>query len=140
MIRPFIFSDIPHVLQIEKENFSNPWTKEQFEQDLLSNPQSRNLVYEKQNKILAYLISYQVLDELHITNIAVLERVKRQGIAETLLSYAIRQNQYKMLFLEVNENNLAAINLYRKFGFQYDAKRANYYEDGSDALLMSKKV
>ena len=74
-------------------------------------------------------------------NIAVKKSFRRQGIAKLLLN-SIESlctcNQVKSLNLEVNENNFAAINLYKKFGFSKVGRRARYYDNKFDAILMRK--
>lgn len=81
-------------------------------------------------KNAAYTIYTEVLGEAEIIYIAVGDAYRRKGLAEEML-----KNIDADIFLEVNENNLPAINLYKKCGFNEYMRRKNYYKDG-DAILM----
>jgi len=83
---------------------------------------------------------WSIVDEAHITLLAVHPDYRRQGLGQLilfkLLEDAIARN-LAWATLEVNENNLAATNLYQKYGFQVAGKRKNYYQPaGDDALVL----
>jgi tRNA threonylcarbamoyl adenosine modification protein YeaZ len=77
-----------------------------------------------------------VLDETEIKTICVLPASRKQGIASQLLAQLITAQKGKTIFLEVEESNLPAINLYKKHGFTEFGRRKDYYGAGKDAILM----
>ena len=80
---------------------------------------------------------------MHILDITVSKEMQYKGIGSLMLSTVIKKNSeagIKHFFLEVRTSNIAAINLYKKFGFKIFMLRKNYYEDdGEDALCMVKE-
>lgn len=81
----------------------------------------------------AYMIYTEVLNEAEIIFIAVDAAHKRQGLATKLV-----ESLDCAIYLDVNENNLGAINFYKACGFREYARRKNYYPDG-DAILMKRE-
>ena len=83
---------------------------------------------------------WSIVDEAHITLLAVHPDYRRQGLGQLLLLELLKDAIARNLAwatLEVNENNLAAVNLYKKYGFQIAGKRKNYYQPaGDDALVL----
>ena len=82
-----------------------------------------------------------IVDEAHVATVATDPEYRRQGIAKRLLAHALRQimrEGARSSFLEVRESNLAAQEMYRKFGYEVTGRRRHYYRDNDeDALLMS---
>ncbi len=135
--------DLDEILRIERENFMTPWTVSQFADDLDSG--NHDLIScDHEGKPIAYMVLWRVLDELHLTNISVDQRHRRQGIAQKMLDYAIRvagDRHCHQINLEVREGNEAALALYRKNHFQQVGRRPNYYSaEHADALLMSRNI
>lgn len=82
-----------------------------------------------------------ILDEAHIANIAVRKDKRRMKIGSTLLENLIsiaKEKKASLITLEVNEENLPAINLYKKYGFEILGKRKKYYYNQFDAYIMTK--
>lgn len=86
-------------------------------------------------KDIGYVIIRKLYEHLDITDVFVEENFRRQGYAYKILSYIIENNQNYKIMLEVNEENIPAINLYKKLGFKKISERANYYKDKT-ALIM----
>ena len=104
----------------------------------LNNPFFNCLVY-KDEIIKGVLIYQQIYDRIEIDYIIVDSKFQRQHIASKLLEYLINSMfSIKNITLEVNEENVAAINLYKKFNFKEVARRKNYYKD-KDAILMIRR-
>jgi ribosomal-protein-alanine N-acetyltransferase len=131
--------DIDQVIAIEKLSFSIPWTKKMLENEL-KNPFSRYLILDISGKVIGYAGLWVILDEGHITNIAIHPCFRRQGYGTVLLQELIsfaRNNGIKALTLEVREGNHNAISFYTRFGFKTEGRRKNYYaNNGEDALIM----
>jgi len=134
-----------HLLQIldfEKECFTIPWSKNMF-LDELQNDLARYMVISYSGKIAGYGGMWIILDEAHITNIAIDPKHQKHGLGSQLLMHMIKQAEAegaKQMTLEVRESNLAALKLYRKFGFIECGIRKKYYEDNQeDALIMWRK-
>lgn len=141
MYRKMTLDDIDQVLLIEQEAFDTPWTREAFEHEMTTNLYSHYLVAETESKdIIGYCGMWVVMDESHITNVAVAERMRGNKIGEGLMREAIRvvtEQSVVLMTLEVRVSNDVAKNLYYKLNFQDGGIRKNYYSDtGEDALVM----
>ncbi|WP_313893433.1 ribosomal protein S18-alanine N-acetyltransferase [Psychrobacillus sp.] len=139
--RKMTLEDIDQILLIEEEAFTVPWTREAFEHEMTTNLYSYYVIAEtEQNEIIGYCGMWLVMDESHITNVAVAERMRGQKIGEGLMREAIRivlEQKVVLMTLEVRVTNEVAKNLYYKLGFQDGGIRKNYYVDtGEDALVM----
>jgi len=130
--------DIPELVQIEQQCYAQPWNSARFEQEYL-NPVSHLILKRSGAEIAAYLCFWQVDTEVEIHNIACAPIARRSGAAQRLLTYLLHwcsERGVEHIFLEVRRNNVAALSLYRKFGFNICGCRGSYYSDGEDALLM----
>ncbi|WP_277585081.1 ribosomal protein S18-alanine N-acetyltransferase [Psychrobacillus antarcticus] len=139
--RKMTLDDIDQVLLIEQEAFDTPWTREAFEHEMTTNLYSHYLVAETEDKdIIGYCGMWVVIDESHITNVAVAEQMRGNKIGEGLMREAIRvvtEQNVVLMTLEVRVTNDVAKNLYHKLNFQDGGIRKNYYSDtGEDALVM----
>lgn len=138
-IREISLSDVNLLFEIEKASFSSPWTKEALRLQINS-PMAFNLLIEVREEIAGYVMCLVASDECHILNFAIHPRFRKRGYGSELFSSALsmlRKRGIRHVFLEVREKNLAAIQLYLKFGFKIIGKRKKYYEDsGEDALVM----
>ncbi len=129
------------IFLIERESFPTPWSAISFycEQQ---KPYAKLWVVEDPNgKIVGYICFWIIKEEVHLANIAVSPKYRRQGIASFMLRIMIRcarRRGAKRIFLEVRRTNRAAITLYQRFGFKIDGMRKGYYSDTKeDAILMS---
>lgn len=140
-IRRMTLDDIPQVLEIERASFSNPWSENSFRSELTQNEHSYFFVAEENNQVLGVLGYWFIIDECHISTVAVRPEWRRRGVGQSLLSYALAQGVKQgalMATLEVRLSNAAAIDLYQKFGFKIVGQRKHYYRDnGEDALIMT---
>jgi ribosomal-protein-alanine N-acetyltransferase len=133
--------DIDDVHRIEADSFTTPWSRGAFEDELTENKCARYLVAESSGEIVAYAGAWMVLDECHITNIAVRRDKRGKGygrlITQSLIQYATNLGA-SFVTLEVRRSNLTAQSLYRSLGFLQVGCRRRYYEDnGEDAILMA---
>lgn len=138
--REMVESDIPSVVAIEEEAFATPWTQEIFEHEMNGNAYAHYVVAVEEEEVIGHFGMWVVLDECHITNVAVRKRLRGHGIGEKLMSEAIKlckEMNVKLMTLEVRVSNHTAQNLYRKLGFQDGGIRKNYYtDDRENALVM----
>lgn len=132
--------DLQHLVEIEKKSFTVPWPEEAFYQDMTGNPFSLYILIQCNETIVGYCGAWLVMDEAHITNIAVLPEFRGKQLGEALLRKMMLtaiQSGAKTMTLEVRISNHAARSLYKKLGFQEGGIRKNYYTDNfEDAIVM----
>ena len=139
LIRRMTVDDVDAVHAIESATFARPWTREDFVKEMTQNHCARYLVAEKERQVVGFAGAWIVLDEAHITNIAVLKEYRGRGIGrkltQALLQYCANLGVVYAT-LEVRKSNAVAQTLYQSLGFEYVGVRKRYYEDnGEDALL-----
>ena len=140
-IRRMTVDDIPQVCLIENVTFTPPWSEDSFHREMTEHACARYLVaVSDDGAILAYAGAWMILDEGHITNIAVAPEHRGHGVGravtEALMQYAANLGVQYMT-LEVRRSNLVAQALYKSVGFIELGVRKRYYEDNQeDALLM----
>ena len=138
--RAMQMNDIEQICAIELICFPTPWTAEAFRNELLYNQFARYVVMTWQGEIIGYAGMWVILDEAHITNIAVREEYRGRGLGERLMRELIAQaiaNGMKRMTLEVRTSNYIAQKLYEKFGFRAEGTRRAYYSDNNeDAIIM----
>ena len=140
IIRRMKTEDVETVAAIEKATFTRPWSEESFRREVETNVAARYLVAEKHGRVIGYAGAWVVLDECHITNIAVAEEERGRGYGKLLVS-ALMQYVSNLgaawADLEVRVRNSRAQHVYAGAGFVAIGKRKRYYEDnGEDAFLM----
>lgn len=140
IIRRMAISDLDAVAAIEAATFPTPWSRDSFRQELERNVAARYLVAEKDGQVIGYAGAWVILDESHITNIAINEAFRGFGfgrqLTEALMQY-ISNLGAAYATLEVRKSNIRAQNLYKSLGFIQLGVRKRYYEDNQeDALLM----
>ncbi|ENQ3081131.1 ribosomal protein S18-alanine N-acetyltransferase [Bacillus cereus] len=132
--------DIPQIVAIEEASFATPWTAEAFERELNMNEYAHYVVLETEEGIMGYCGLWMILDESHITNIAILPKYRGLKLGQALLQEVINKARAfgaKTMTLEVRVSNEVAKKLYRKFGFQNGGIRKRYYTDNyEDGLVM----
>lgn len=138
-IRRMTLSDVDGVHAIEAATFPKPWSRKDFVKEMTQNTCARYLVTVEDEKIIGFAGAWIVLDEAHITNIAVLKEYRGRGIGrkltQALLQYCANLGVVYAT-LEVRKSNAVAQTLYQSLGFEYVGVRKRYYEDnGEDALL-----
>ncbi|MBW3637768.1 MAG: ribosomal protein S18-alanine N-acetyltransferase, partial [Armatimonadetes bacterium] len=109
--------------------------------EILNDPKYLVLLQrDEKGDAVGYLIGWIVGDEAELARIGVLPEFRGRGDAKKLLDVALevwRKRGAARVWLEVRESNAAALGLYQSRGFQIVGKRANYYENGEAALLMT---
>ena len=136
-------TDLPEVLDIERESFPSPWMEGMFTKELSSTHSvclAVRVNVEEKSVVVAYIIFWLVADEVHLHNLAVKKEYRRQGLAFNLMEAMAEiagKNEIKEQTLEVRKSNTEAIKLYEKCGFVVKGIRPLYYADThEDALIM----
>jgi ribosomal-protein-alanine N-acetyltransferase len=138
--RKMTTDDIETIARIERESFASPWSADAFRMELTQNHFANYMVMELDGNTIGYGGMWLIVDEAHVTNIAVREPYRGKGYGERLLRELMRTAAWRgavRMTLEVRVTNHVAQSLYRKLGF-YDAGiRPRYYTDNQeDALIM----
>ncbi|NLZ43973.1 MAG: ribosomal protein S18-alanine N-acetyltransferase [Clostridia bacterium] len=142
-VEPMQLKDLPEILIIERLSFPIPWSKQAFLHEL-NNEFALYLVARENLAVCGYIGMWLIVDEGHITNLAVHPAYRRRGIGRLLLKSLIQAGKrygLRRLTLEVRRSNLAAQKLYMEFGFTTVGVRSRYYLDNhEDALIMWKEL
>jgi ribosomal-protein-alanine N-acetyltransferase len=132
-------NDIDGVFEVEKNCFEDYWSKDSFKKEL-SNNLAKYLVAKIDNKVVGYVGIWFVVDEGHITNVAVHEDYRGQKIGDQLIKELVqvcKNNKIISMTLEVRASNVVAQNLYKKYGFKMAGIRKEYYSNNKeDAIIM----
>lgn len=132
-------ADVDAVCAIEEATFARPWSRASIENEL-TNSCARYVVLRQSGETVGYAGMWLVIDEAHVTNVAIRKDLRGQGLGEKLMRALIQlaaDSGMIWMTLEVRRSNAAAQGLYRKLGFVDVGWRKRYYEDnGEDALLM----
>lgn len=138
--RSMRLDDIPHVCEIEQEAFLTPWTSGAFHNELTNNHFAHYMIMDCGGEVAGYGGMWLIMDEAHITNIAVKDRFRGQKLGERLMIELKRTASYigaVRMTLEVRASNYIAQNLYEKLGFKSAGVRKGYYTDNQeDAIIM----
>ena len=139
-LREMTLADVDRIAVIETECFPTPWKAESFINELTTNKLATYYIIEESNTVAAYLGVWNIIDEGHITNVAVSPSYRGKGYGIALVKHlkgASIEKGVNWLTLEVRVGNTPAINLYEKMGFERQGVRKKYYQDnGEDALIM----
>jgi ribosomal-protein-alanine N-acetyltransferase len=141
-IRSLAYADLPQVIAIERRAFTTPWSLAMFVLEL-SKPSGICLAATRGGRIVGYLVCSRYDTVWHVMNVAVDNRLVRQGIASALLDhlFARADTPGEQYTLEVRPSNGPAISLYERFGFSAAGTRRGYYHDNrEDAVIMWRKA
>lgn len=145
--RPMSREDLGQVLEIERASFPTPWPASAYRYEIEHNNAATYVVMEPaqppqdEAEILGYAGFWLIVDEAHISTIAISPRHRSRGLGLLLLLEVIRHATglgAAMVTLEVRRSNLVAQALYWKCGFQQTGVRRAYYSDTrEDALILA---
>lgn len=133
-------ADVDAVHEIEELCFKTPWSKESFLREIQENQCARYMVVREDGKAIAYAGVWFIIDEGHITNIAVHPDKRGMGYGEMVTREMIQlaaDSGMVWMTLEVRRSNKVAQALYHKLGFIDVGYRKRYYENSEDALIMA---
>ena len=140
-VRRMTFLDVDGVYEVESQTFSTPWSRASFVAEVTDNDLACYLVLEDQGTIAGFAGMWIVVDEAHVTNIALLPAYRGKGLGEKLVTALLetaRRRHAVSMTLEVRTSNEIAQSLYRKLGFLPTGIRRAYYVDNhEDAIIMT---
>jgi len=141
-------ADLEAIYQLNRENFSEYWSRESLFSALESGYDL--LLCEAEGQAVGYLLSLTILDEIQIMQIAVSSHYRRQGIASRMTAALtkppdVAAHHARAITLEVRQSNHAARKLYAGLGFEEVGYRKKYYApdingNREDAVLMTRHV
>ncbi len=145
VVRQMTREDLPAVMSIERATFpADAWSERMMRGELADQPRTRHYVVALiGDRIVGYAGLAAAADQADIQTIAVLAEHRRAGVGATLmtelLSEAVRRGVTEV-FLEVRSDNPPAQAMYESFGFERLGLRRAYYDDGTDAITMVRKL
>ena len=138
-IVPMTASDISAVTRIEKASFSTVWPADAFYNELSTNKLAHYFVGRFGNRVVAYGGIWVILEDSHVTTIAVDPAYRGRQFGEVMLLRLIDEaleRDAAWMTLEVRESNAVAQQLYRKYGFTTVTMRRGYYSDDNESALV----
>lgn len=139
-IRTMRLEDIEYVSRLERRCYTLPWSSSAYVTEVGNSNAYYTVATLTDSTIVGYCGMWVIMDELHMTTIAVDPAVRGMKIGERLLLNMIQEGVRRgaeRATLEVRERNFVAHNLYVKYGFEDVAVRKNYYSDnGENAIIM----
>lgn len=145
MLRQMTAADLPAVMAIERATFPlDAWSEGMLRGELADQPRTRHYVVALlEEEIVGYAGLAAAADQADVQTIAVLEAHQGKGIGSAmlteLLAEAVRRGAIEV-FLEVRADNPRARSVYERFGFEEIGVRRRYYDDGTDAIVMKRKL
>ena len=131
-------------IDLDQKALKGLWTKSQWKKEL-TDPKKIciGIIELETEKLLGLCSAWLVIDELHITSIAVHPIHQRKGLGKLLMSELIKRSDSLLtnhIHLEVKDTNEPAKAFYKSMGFKIVGNRSNFYKDGSDAILFTKTI
>ena len=160
VVQPMTLADLDQVMAIEQVSFSSPWSEQAYRYEITQNLYSTMLVIRQSaysrdplgamlsvlglrrpDPVRGYGGFWLLVDEIHISTIAVHPQFQGQGLGEmlllSLLDEGIAQGA-RNATLEVRVSNLPAQSLYHKYAFSVVSRQKRYYADNNeDAYIMA---
>ena len=138
MISEMNVQDLEDIKDCLLTDFDNFWSYNILKQEL-ENGKSKYFVAKQENEIVGFAGILLIIDQVNIMNIVVKKDKRNFGIGSLLLEEIIRYSKIHnatSITLEVNEKNIPAIKLYKKYGFKQVGLRRKYYNNEDNAILM----
>lgn len=142
LVRDMYLSDMDAVMTIESHSFQTPWSRQAFQTELMENNFASYLVLDFHSRVVAYGGMWIILDEAHVTNVAVHPDFRGHHLGEQMM-VGLMERAHALgsvrMTLEVRRSNAVAQHLYQKLGFIQLGVRKGYYSDPhEDAFIMWK--
>lgn len=132
--------DLDTIMKIEQASFPTPWSHHAFLTELIDNEYARYFCLVQENHVIGYMGLWFILEEGHITNVAIAPEFRGHRLGEFLMRTVMQQmfkEGMERMTLEVRTSNFPAQRLYERLGFVLAGRRKGYYSDNrEDALIM----
>ena len=130
-----------YLLELDKACFNGLWTVEGYRRELESpNGHFLGMFSPDSQRLLGMGCFWSILEEAHITILAIHPQYQSQGLGQALLYSLLKTSSdlgLERATLEVRVSNQSAISLYEKFDFKIAGRRPRYYKDNQeDALIL----
>lgn len=144
VISPMKPEHLPQVVGIENASYPDPWPYATFLREVEASKISVPIVAIRRQTVLGYIVSWMIMDEVHIGNVAVAVKHRRKGIGKLMMQWLMDEaarRRCTFSTLEVRESNEAARIMYENMNFRMVARRKAYYSKPvEDALVMLKSL
>jgi ribosomal-protein-alanine N-acetyltransferase len=144
IVSPMTVGDLDEVIMLERQSFTDPWSRRMYQNDLTHNELATYLVLRPDATglppVLAYGGFWLMVDQAHIATLASHPAWRGCGLGQWILVAlleAARARGAARATLEVRAGNHTAQRLYEKLGFEVAGKRRHYYRDGEDGVVMT---
>lgn len=141
-LRALTINDLGAVYLLEQEVCSTNWDESSYLAEL-SKDQSVSSGMYVGDDLVAYVIAYVLLDELHVQDVVTKPAFRRRKAATAVLNYvfaAALERGAGNAFLEVREDNQAALGFYHRLGFEPYGRREDYYGPGTHAIMLKRSL
>jgi ribosomal-protein-alanine N-acetyltransferase len=138
-IRSMTAADISAVTRIERVSFTTVWPSDAFYNELSTNKLAHYFVGRFDDRVVAYGGIWVIMEDSHVTTLAVDPEYRGRGFGEVLLLRLIDEAMERgaaWMTLEVRQSNAIAQRLYRKYGFTTVTMRTGYYSDDNESALI----
>ncbi len=144
-IRRATVADIPALVALENRTFSGDWLSPRSFRHLILYGHAATLVEEWQGEIRGYAVVFfrRLSPTARLYSFAIAPEHRGQGLAAALLAAAeraARERGCSTMRLEVRKDNPRAQAIYRKAGYRTFGSHTAYYDDGTDAVRMEKRL
>ncbi len=143
IVRCAEIKDLEEVSKIDQELYKEPWNYSQFKYELTENEFANLFVLENEGVIIGYYGFWVMFEDADITKVSIRKEFQGMKLANILMQDCLnRVNALgcEKINLEVRTDNVRAIKLYEKYGFENISLRKDYYCKGEDAFVMCRKM
>lgn len=143
IVRELSVNDLEMVVKIEKDLYKTPWNLNQFKYELEENEFSYMFVLENEGVIIGYYGFWVMFEDVDITKVSIRKEFQGMKLSNVLMADCfnrVKELGCQKINLEVRVDNIKAISLYKKHGFNEVCVRKDYYGKSEDALIMCKEM
>ena len=143
IVRSMDLKDLEEIVKIEQTLYKVPWNEKQFKYELEENEFSYLFILEHDEVIIGYYGFWVMFEDCDITKVSIRKEFQGMKLSNILMEDCFKRVSdlgCLKINLEVRTDNIKAINLYRKHGFEDVIVRKNYYGKNEDALVLSKVI
>ena len=142
IIRKANLDDVEAIVSLDQEVLQTNWHEKLYAESIVLKD-TQSLVLDHEGRLIGFLIYRNIGGDFEIIQLALNKAYQRQGLASMMIDFMIQDAQsshIEFIYLEVEMDNLPALNLYKKYGFEAIHQRKNYYGQGQDAIVMRKEM